>query len=201
MPVSRPRLRLNSTSNSSGAGSVARDDTAAEKGGFSGISGSYWVDLTSAQTDVKTLEISSGDGSAFGSPDAKVDKFTGSYALAFLWESDPSVTHDSVIIDLESYYVPKDNAINRKRIRRGTLVRRNGTASWKTAYLVDINDSGYPEVDSVPELQPYQREFENAVFDIAYNGRQPLWHELRLKYSKMLCAGVDVLIAPGGISS
>lgn len=165
--------------------------------GFSGISGSYWVELDSAQTDAKSLSVRSAQG--FGLPDTKVDN--GNYVLPFQWESDPSVTPGSVTIDLESYYVPKDNNINRRRALKGTLVSRSGRARMKTAYVVDINESGYPELDDVPELLPYHHVFWDVVFDIAYNSRQPLWNDLRLRYSKMLCAAVDLRIAEGGVSS
>lgn len=170
--------------------------------GFSGISGHYEVELESAEVDGKRALLKDPRSVVSLRPVARVDKFTGNYLLPFQWGTDQNVSGgDPVTIDMKSYYVPKDNGINRRRIMRGTLVKRFGEARWKTAYVADINEFGYPDIDVIADLRPHSHEFMRAVSDLAYHAPLPMWEDSRQRYSKMLCAVVDVRISEGGISS
>lgn len=170
--------------------------------GFSGIGGHYEVELENAQMDGKSLPVRGAEFYAFGLPDTAVDKWTGNYVLPFQWSTDKVVSSgDTASINLRAHYVPKDNNFNRSRIRRGTFNPKFGSAHWKTAYVVDMNESAYPDVNVIPELRPYSTAFMLTVSDISYNSRLPTWDDLRLKYSKMLCAVVDIRISQGGVSS
>jgi hypothetical protein len=169
--------------------------------GFSSvISGHYEVELESAQMDGKPLPLTSAYG--FGPLDTTVDWRTGNYVLPFQWSTDKNLASgDTASIDLRAYYVPTDNYRNRRRIMKGLLNPRVGSAHWKTAYVVDMTESEYPDVEAVPELRAYFAGFMLTVSDISYNSRLPMWDDLRRKYSKMLCAVVDIRISAGGVSS
>jgi hypothetical protein len=106
-----------------------------------------------------------------------------------------------VTLDLKAFYIPKDNYMNRQRAVRGTLVNPMGTAQMKTAYLLDLDDTQYPEIADGSELGPHRELVWKAVWDVATNSRAPAWDQDRLRYSKMLCAVVDIRVSPGGVSS
>ncbi len=170
-------------------------------GGFSGMSGHYTVALESARNEDKPMPVMPVSAFGYDQPEATVDKVDGTYALPFRWVPDTSVGESSVTIDLSAFYEPKDSNINRRRIARGTLVKRTGSARMKTAYLVNLDDAGYPDVNGIPALASYSQALWKAVWDITTNSRLPSWDEDRQKYSQMLCAGVDVRISAGGVSS
>lgn len=168
---------------------------------FSGLSGTYSVTLEAARNDDKPMPVAGASVFDWGKPETIVDKADGTYALPFRWGPEPAIGASSATIDLAAQYNPKDNGINRQRAAHGRLIRRFGSAQTKTAYLVNLNEAGYPEVDDIPDLAPYFQAFWKAVWDITTNSLLPAWDGDRLNYSQMLCAAVDVRVSEGGVSS
>lgn len=170
-------------------------------GGFSGMSGKYQVVLGAAQSDGKSIPVKAADQHgliAYGD----ANKGDGTYVLPFSYDGGAALDYDSASVDLWAEYLPKDNNINRRRAARNTLVIRSGSARMKPAYLVDLDDAGYPDIFDDPHLAPNAVDLRHAVYLVATDASAPAaWNRDRSKYSKMLCAVIDLRVSEGGVSS
>jgi hypothetical protein len=170
-------------------------------GGFSGMSGKYQVVLSGAQSDGKSIQLRAADQHgliAF----SNADKGDGTYVLPFSYDGAAALGYDSASVDLWAEYRPKNNNINRQRVAKNTLVIRKGSARMKPAYLIDLDDAGYPDIFDDLNLAGSAVDLRHAVYLVATDAGAPAaWNRDRQRYSKMLCAVIDVRVSEGGISS
>lgn len=172
-----------------------------QTGGMKSMSANYFARLERASNHGKLLPVVNADFPKSPGPIETAVEEDGTYALPFRWGPEPSVAYDSVTVDLKAYRSPKDNYVNRQRKLRGTLDESFGTAQWKTAYLLDLDGTGYPVVHGHPEFGAYHMQFFKAIYDLYTNSRAPEWNNDRLRYSNMLCAIANIYISQGGVSS